>query len=66
MNAKLWNILTKYEYLGEFADSIGRVIQGTQSDSDYMTIYSNYRNLDLNDSTVLDSIVGDKIGYILF
>ena len=62
----LWDLLNKYEDLGQFADSISRVIQGTQSDSDYMTVFSNYRMLETQDTQILDTIVGDNIAVLFF
>ena len=65
MNRKLWNILYKYDNLEDFSDSISRIIQGTQSDADYINIYGNYSKLETKDANDLDSIVGEKIAYIL-
>lgn len=62
----LWTLLNKYDYLGQFADSLSRVIQGTQSDSDYMTVFANYNSLDNSDTQTLDAIVGNDISVILF
>lgn len=65
MEGKLAEIQSRYNYIIDFSDSISRIIKGTQSSSDYITIYSHYLTLEPEDTKELDSIVGEKIGYIL-
>ncbi len=58
----IWNILTKYdETLTSLCDSLSNILQEKADNSDYKTVFGNYRKMENEDTLLVDSILGDKI-----
>lgn len=58
----LWNILTKYDgILTSMCDSISIIIQSNEKRSDYHNIFSNYRNMEPEDTRMIDQVIGKNI-----
>ncbi|CAG7580134.1 MAG: hypothetical protein SLAVMIC_00264 [uncultured marine phage] len=66
---KLYEIMSKYEDVNEsFSDSLSKVIQKSNNDDDLLNIsqHMDYRDIDFEDSEVLDRILGVSIGVVCF
>ncbi len=58
----IWNILTKYDdTLTSLCDSLSNILQEKADNSDYKTVFGNYRKMENEDTLLVDSILGDKI-----
>lgn len=58
----LWNILTKYDgILTSMCDSISIIIQSNEKISDYVNIFSNYQNMEPEDTRMIDQVIGKNI-----
>jgi len=65
----LYYLMVKYDKINEnFANSLSRVIQGSNTDEDLMTISQNmdYNDIDFNDSQILEEILGEQISMMFF
>jgi len=59
---KIWSILDKYDNeLQSFCDSLSNIIQEKSEKSDFLTIFRNYMNIDIQDALILDEILGNQI-----
>ena len=58
----IWNVLIKYDNtLTSLCDSLSNILQDKADNSDYKTVFANYRKMQLNDTKLIDSLLGDKI-----
>jgi len=58
----LWNVLTKYDNtLTSMCDSLSNILQSNEDKSDYVNIFKNYRKMDLEDTKIIDVVLGKKI-----
>ena len=58
----LWNVLTKYDNtLTSMCDSLSNILQSNEDKSDYVNILKNYRKMDLEDTKIIDVVLGKKI-----
>jgi hypothetical protein len=59
---KIWQVLTKYDNtLVGLCDSLSNILQQKADSSDYKNVFINYRKMDLEDTKLVDSIIGSKI-----
>lgn len=62
----IWNILTKYDdTLTSLCDSLSNILQEKADNSDYKTVFSNYRKMENEDTILVDSVLGDKIFVVI-
>jgi hypothetical protein len=58
----IWNVLAKYDNtLTSLCDSLSNILQEKADNSDYKTVFGNYRKMEKEDKLLVDSILGDKI-----
>jgi len=58
----LWNVLTKYDNtLTSMCDSLSNILQSNEDKSDYVNILKNYRKMDIEDTKIVDIVLGKKI-----
>jgi len=58
----IWNVLAKYDNtLTSLCDSLSNILQEKADNSDYKTVFGNYRKMEKEDTLLVDSILGDKI-----
>ena len=58
----IWNVLIKYDNtLTSLCDSLSNILQDKADNSDYKTVFANYRKMQLNDTKLIDRLLGDKI-----
>ena len=58
----VWNVLTKYDNtLTSLCDLLSNILQEKADNSDYKTVFGNYRKMEKEDTLLVDSILGDKI-----
>jgi hypothetical protein len=47
--------------LTSLCDSLSNILQDKASNSDYKTVFGKYREMETEDTLLLDSVLGDKI-----
>lgn len=58
----IWNILSKYDNtLTSMCDSLSNILQEKADKSDYVNVFRNYRKMDLEDTKIVDIVLGNKI-----
>jgi hypothetical protein len=58
----IWNILSKYDNtLTSMCDSLSNILQEKADKSDYVNIFRNYRKMDIEDTKIVDIVLGSKI-----
>lgn len=58
----IWNILSKYDNtLTSMCDSLSNILQEKSEKTDYINVFRNYRNMDIEDTEIVDLVLGDKI-----
>ena len=58
----IWNILSKYDKtLTSMCDSLSNILQEKSEKTDYINVFRNYRNMDIEDTKIVDLVIGDKI-----
>jgi len=59
---KIWNILSKYDNtLTSMCDSLSNILQEKSEKTDYINVFRNYRKMDIEDTKIVDIVLGDKI-----
>jgi len=67
--AILWSLLDKYDSIDSYTDfcnSLSRVIQGTFTTYDIVTIYQQLSSLDKDDLDKINVALDDEMDYHLF
>ena len=58
----IWNILSKYDNtLTSMCDSLSNILQEKSEKTDYINVFRNYRNMDIEDTKIVDIVLGKKI-----
>jgi hypothetical protein len=58
----IWKILSKYDNtLTSMCDSLSNILQEKADKSDYVNVFRNYRKMHLEDTKIVDIILGNKI-----
>ena len=58
----IWNILSKYDNtLTSMCDSLSNILQEKSEKTDYINVFRNYRKMDIEDTEIVDLVLGDKI-----
>lgn len=58
----IWNILSKYDNtLTSMCDSLSNILQEKADKSDYVNVFRNYRKMDIEDTKIVDIVLGNKI-----
>ena len=58
----IWNILSKYDNtLTSMCDSLSNILQEKADKSDYVNVFRNYRKMDIEDTKIVDIVLGSKI-----
>ena len=58
----IWNILSKYDnILTSMCDSLSNILQEKADKSDYVNVFRNYRKMDIEDTKIVDIVLGSKI-----
>lgn len=58
----IWNILSKYDNtLTSMCDSLSNILQEKADKFDYINVFRNYRKMDIEDTKIVDIVLGDKI-----
>ena len=58
----IWNILNKYDNtLTSMCDSLSNILQEKSDKTDYINVFRNYRKMDIEDTKIVDIVLGDKI-----
>jgi hypothetical protein len=58
----IWNILNKYDNtLTSMCDSLSNILQEKSEKTDYINVFRNYRKMDIEDTKIVDLVLGDKI-----
>jgi hypothetical protein len=58
----IWNILSKYDNtLTSMCDSLSNILQEKSDKTDYINVFRNYRKMDIEDTEIVDLVLGDKI-----
>ena len=58
----IWNILSKYDNtLTSMCDSLSNILQEKSDKTDYINVFRNYRKMDIEDTKIVDIVLGDKI-----
>jgi len=58
----IWNILSKYDNtLTSMCDSLSNILQEKSEKNDYINVFRNYRKMDIEDTKIVDIVLGDKI-----
>ena len=58
----IWNILSKYDNtLTSMCDSLSNILQEKSEKTDYINVFRNYRKMDIEDTEIVDIVLGDKI-----
>jgi hypothetical protein len=58
----IWNILSKYDNtLTSMCDSLSNILQEKSEKTDYINVFRNYRKMDIEDTKIVDIVLGDKI-----
>ena len=58
----IWKILSKYDNtLTSMCDSLSNILQEKADKSDYVNVFRNYRKMDIEDTKIVDIVLGSKI-----
>ena len=58
----IWNILSKYDNtLTSMCDSLSNILQEKADKFDYINVFRNYRKMDIEDTKIVDIVLGKKI-----
>ena len=58
----IWNILSKYDNtLTSMCDSLSNILQEKSDKNDYINVFRNYRKMDIEDTKIVDIVLGKKI-----
>ena len=58
----IWYILSKYDNtLTSMCDSLSNILQEKSEKNDYINVFRNYRKMDIEDTKIVDIVLGDKI-----
>ena len=58
----IWNILSKYDNtLTSMCDSLSNILQEKSEKNDYINVFRNYRKMDIEDTKIVDIVLGKKI-----
>lgn len=58
----IWKILSKYDNtLTSMCDSLSNILQEKSDKTDYINVFRNYRKMDIEDTKIVDIVLGDKI-----
>ena len=58
----IWNILSKYDNtLTSMCDSLSNILQEKSDKTDYINVFRNYCKMDIEDTKIVDIVLGDKI-----
>ena len=58
----IWNILNKYDNtLTSMCDSLSNILQEKSEKTDYINVFRNYRKMDIEDTKIVDIVLGKKI-----
>jgi hypothetical protein len=58
----IWNILSKYDNtLTSMCDSLSNILQEKSEKNDYINVFRNYRKMDIEDTEIVDIVLGKKI-----
>ena len=58
----IWNILSKYDNtLTSMCDSLSNILQEKSEKTDYINVFRNYRKMDIEDTKIVDIVLGEKI-----
>ena len=58
----IWNILSKYDNtLTSMCDSLSNILQEKADKFDYINVFRNYRKMDIEDTKIVDIVLGNKI-----
>ena len=58
----IWNILSKYDNtLTSMCDSLSNILQEKSDKTDYINVFRNYRKMDIEDTKIVDIVLGKKI-----
>jgi hypothetical protein len=59
---KIWSVLCKYEQtLGSLCDSLSNILQEKEEKNDYINVFRNYRKMSIEDTKIVDMVLGEKI-----
>jgi len=59
---KIWNILNKYDNtLTSLCDSLSNILQEKEEKTDYINVFRNYRKMNIEDTKIVDMVLGKKI-----
>jgi hypothetical protein len=59
---KIWNILNKYDNtLTSLCDSLSNILQEKEEKNDYINVFRNYRKMNIEDTKIVDMVLGKKI-----
>ena len=58
----IWSILSKYDNtLTSMCDSLSNILQEKSEKNDYINVFRNYRKMDIEDTKIVDLVLGSKI-----
>ena len=59
---KIWSVLCKYEQtLSSLCDSLSNILQEKEEKNDYINVFRNYRKMSIEDTKIVDMVLGEKI-----
>jgi hypothetical protein len=59
---KIWSVLCKYEQtLDSLCDSLSNILQEKEEKNDYINVFRNYRKMNIEDTKIVDMVLGEKI-----